>query len=219
MVAFFPNPTEGDRLNTRTLYTWDLTNISQGDEPNQRTRDIVNFRGVKICAAFINTALSPPTPAPGNRPLLVNVRWAIVSPKYSLTVQENAFFRSYGANRNIKFSHESLTYMDYYCRPLNIDSMHVIAAGKFPLNNEVAWASANAGKQEKKIMRYVPIKRQLRYVLGEENQEFCSTKLYFICWCDVAGTPAQGEDMDPPITTDAVALDMKLVSFFRNPKE
>lgn len=218
MVGFFPSDL-GDSLDTRTLYAWDLTNISQGDEPNQRTRDIVNFRGIKICADFVNTAVSPPEPVPGNRPLVTLVRWAIVSPKYSTTIQQNSFFRSYGANRNVKFDHESLTYMDYYCRPLNIDAMHVITGGKFYLNNEVAYAAALHGKMDRKIMKYIPIKRQLRYILGDENVEFCSTKIYFICWCDVAGAPAQGTDPEPPIITNAIRLDLKLVAFFRNPKD
>jgi hypothetical protein len=81
--------------------------------------------------------------------------------------------------------------------------MHVVTGGKFYLNNEVAYAAALRGKMNKKIMKYVPIKRQLRYILGDENVEFCSTKLYFICWCNVAGTEAQGEDISPPITIDA----------------
>lgn len=204
--------------NTRTLYTWELTNIDQGDAPNQRERDILNFRGVKICADFINKAISPPTPTPGNRPLLLYVRWAVVSPKYSLAVQQNAFFRSYGSNRNIRFGHEGLSYMDYYCRPLNIDAMHVLSTGRFMLNNEVAWAAANPGKQAKKVMKWIPVKRQIRYVLGDEDVEFASTKLYFIMWCDVAGTAEQGEDIAPTIYEDVLALDMKLVSFFREPK-
>lgn len=204
--------------NTRSLYAYELTNIPQGDTPSTRERDILNFRGVKICADFINKAITPPEPSPGNRPLLLYVRWAVVSPKYSLTVQTNSFFRSYGANRNIRFGHESLSYMDYFCRPLNIDAMHVLSSGKFMLNNEVAWAAANPGKQCKKIMKWVPVKRQIRYVLGDEDVEFASTKLYFIWWCDVAGTPAQGEEIEPQIYEDVVALDMKLVSFFREPQ-
>lgn len=100
----------GSPILTRTLSASAVTEIPQGDEPQQRSRDLVNFRGVHICMDVIN-ATSPQIPLYFN--------YALVNPKNNLGIDERLFFRSNASNRALPFADPNLTGLDYWCRALN----------------------------------------------------------------------------------------------------
>lgn len=198
-VQFVPvNPSP---WQTRSLYQYDLTGIPQGDNLTQRTRDIINLKGFKICASFQNKAI--------DRQLFVN--YALLNPKNNVVCEEIAFFRSYGDDRGIQFNSPNLTAMDYHCRPINTDQFNIISHKRFKL------ASANSSVQnnvshERRVMRYIKCKRQLRYTRFDVDSEFCSTPIYFVWWCDFEGN---GTEVEPQ--SDVVTVDLRILTYYSNP--
>lgn len=188
-----------DLRNDRTLYQYDISQIEQGPNPNQRQRDMVNFRGTRICLNAINIT---------NDRIFLN--YAIVSPKSNVVIDPAEFFRSNAAQRGVPFDSPDLSSMDYHCRPLNTDVLNVVTHKRIILNRDITGtASARAAT----VMRYVKIRRQLRYANFDGEIEFCTTPIYFIWWCArEGGGPAETPD-------SSVRIDLRLISYFRNPRD
>jgi len=194
----------GNQAN-RSLFVRNITDIQQGTNPNQRNRDIVNFRGVKICCDFMNVGV--------NVDIFVN--YALVSPKAGITVDLERFFRSNAAERAIDFDDQGLTAMDYHCRAINADIYNIITHKRLRLARQSAEVQNGNFTYSRRVMRYVPIKRQLRYQdLGGGLGEECTTPIFFIWWYDVEGNAA-GENAIEPV--DVLKTDLRLITYFRNP--
>lgn len=192
----------------RTLYAYDVTAIPQGTGQDERDRDLLNFRGIKICWDVINT--TDPI-----RPVFVN--YAVVSPKNQAFIDESQFWRSNATNQALRWDEPTLSSMDYHCRAINTDKYNVLTHKRFilaPVDSNGQWA----GTCNRRVMRYVKVKRQVRYNLfsnGEDpptNVEKCTTPIFFIWWCCREG---YGGETD---AADAVVCDLRVVSYFRNPR-
>lgn len=191
-----------DQKDDRTLYQYDITRITQGNAPNQRTRDIINFRGFKICMYILPTAVP-------QVPVFCNV--AVISPKNNVVISPQAFFRSNAEERGVSFDNETLTALDYYCRPINSDEFNIISHKRFRLAPTDSTGQFTA-KCNRTFMRYYKIRRQIRFTrVGE--LEVASTPIYVCLWFAREG---YGAETGPE---PAVNVDMRIISYFRNPRD
>lgn len=138
---------------------------SSTDALDGRSRDIVNFRGVKICFYAKNKKQS-------GEPIYLN--WAIISPKDSsaASLVADDFFRGDGASRAINFSN-TLSWMDTRCMPINTDKYNVLHHRRLVLDgvwnvDDTVPGTANdtinlGTKGTVFFEKYIPINRQLRF--------------------------------------------------------
>jgi len=194
----------------RTLFAYNVTAIEQGTNPNQRTRDIVNFRGIKICMDILNTT-DP------DRPVFFN--YAVLSPKSDTFIDKAQFFRSNADNRITSFDNPNLTSMDYHCRGLNTDVFNILTHKRFIMAPRQSGGQFS-GKTNVRVMKYVKVSRQVRYNQFEkpntdpqEFEEKCTTPIFFCWWCAREG---YGGETEP---ADSVVIDLRIISYFRNPRE
>lgn len=194
----------GPPLNDRTLYAFDLTGIPQGDEPTMRERDLINLRGIKVCMEVVNT-----TPAP------LYFNFAIISPKGEVNLNPIEFFRSYSDNRGTDFESPNISSLDYHCRPINTDVFNILHHKRYVLTTGDAASKGEVyqGNAAIRVMRYFPIKRQVRYRRQLEGEgDFCTTPIFFVFWTAIAGF---GTETAPQ---EAFRTDTRIVTYFRDPK-
>lgn len=190
--------------STRTLYSTDLTEISQTttNAINQRQRDMLYMSGTKLCFEVANAR---------TKPLYVNI--AVVHSKKDNdtvgTVGTGDFFRSNGDARTQSFS-DALSSLEFHCLPLNSDRFNVLTHKRMVLDPLTAGSgyTASDGKSFTSVDLWVPVKRQIRYN-GDEAQ----SKIWLLYWFD---------EFDSPQTTLAAANAVKVaehhVTYFKEPK-
>jgi len=187
---------------SRTQYIREITDIAQGSAPNERNRDILNFRGVKICCNFINESLG----------VNLFVNYCIISPKSGIDVDEQDFFRSHVANRGVDFNSPNLTSMDYHCRNINSDRYNIITHKRLKLASQNASLQNGSLRYSYAVQRYVKIQRQLRYNnLSDELGEKCTTPIFFVWWYDAEGLGTEADQVE------VLNTDLRLMAYFRNP--
>lgn len=194
----------GDPLNDRTLYAFDLTGIPQGEEPTQRERDLINLRGFKVCMEVVNTS---------DAPLYFN--FAIISPKTDVNLNPIEFFRSYSDNRGTDFESPNISSLDYHCRPINTDVFNILHHKRYVLTTKsnLEKGEVFAGNASIRVMRYFPVRRQVRYRRQLEGDgDFCTTPIFFVFWAAIAGF---GTETEPQF---AFRTDTRVVTYFREPK-
>lgn len=146
--------------SSRSLQQWNIFQIGAGGNIDDRQRDIVNVRGLKICLEIQNTTAVP-----------IWIRMAIVIPKGSSTVSTTDFFRGYADARGTDFTVGSATGLnsnDLRCLPLNPDVMDIVWQHKIFLVGNTDTPSNETinfqwGSNYKTVDKYIPIKRQLLY--------------------------------------------------------
>lgn len=197
--------------STRTFYWWDMTDLPKTatlDDINARQRDMVNFRGFKICA-FIRNDI--------NAPMYLNI--AVISPRgaeirlgtgsgSATTVSD--FFRGHGTNRTQDFSN-ALTALEFRCLPINRDNWRILSHTRHQLGPESNSGTFNVQNRPNYITyeKYFKINRQLRYDNGGE----CTTPIYWCYWFDNHGVLGGTAP-----SAAAVATQFHFVSYFREPK-
>lgn len=187
-----------------TLYQVPLLNISKSttgsENLNKRERDLVNFRGIKICMNFrVEGAI-------GTAKAWMNI--AILSPKANYTSSDTLaapeFFRNpAGTDRDISFTDPTLTNLDYRCLNINSDAYNIHKRRRFLLGP----TQSTEGKKDRLIEFYYPLKRQIRYDAGSVYPE--GKNMYLVWWYSTSdgGTPA-----------GAVRCQYSLRKYFREPK-
>lgn len=194
----------GDPLLDRTLYAFDLTGIPQGELPTNRERDLINLRGFKVCMEVANTA-----PAP------LYFNFAIISPKTDVNLNPIEFFRSYSDNRGTDFESPNISSLDYHCRPINTDVFNILHHKRYVLTTDINTQKGEVfqGNASVRIMRYFPVKRQVRYRRQLEGPgDFCTTPIFFVFWAAIAG---YGTEKPPEF---AFRTDARIITYFREPK-
>lgn len=196
------NPTNRD---TRTLYTEELTTISQGDDIDQRERMLANVRGFKIDAEIRNN---------NGVPMYVNV--AVLCTKAgtsSGTIDTSDFFRaSVGGNRGRDFS-TILNSNEMHNLAINSDRYIILRHKRYRLGEDSS-TQYNTQKSNSymNLKWYVPLKRQLRWDSGlgvqPENGE-----VWLVYWFDQFGSTT-GTGASPAAVTTA----WRVVTTFRDPK-
>ena len=168
-------------INTRNLYKFDLLQIpksNSNERRDERVRDVVNFRGWKICWQLRNDTQKP-----------MIFHWAIIQPKrpgeFGLS-QNDDFFRDNGSStRAVDFSN-GLTCLDFDCNAINTDTFNVIHHKKLrlgPKDGDNAFVDTSS-RNWMFFQKYIDLKRQIRYN-SAGNPE---SALYFVYWCDTWGS-------------------------------
>lgn len=189
-------------INTRNLYYFDMLTIPQStsnERRDERVRDIINFRGWKLCFQIRNELTSP-----------VWFHWAILQPKRPAEFgleRNTAFFRSPGTeNRAVDFGN-GLTALELDCNSINTDLFNVIHHKRFQLGPREGNTEYTQGTSRNwyTLNRYIPLKRQIRY--GSSGTP--ESALFFVYWCDKYGALAGSPDED-----GACTWQFKMVAYF-----
>lgn len=190
-------------VDTRTLYTLNLTTVTKGDNRNQRERNLINVGGFKITFQVRNGRTVP-----------MNWHLAVVSNKQNgTTVTTTDFFRSPSDTRAQDFT-TAINDLTMDNLALNSDKYQILKHKKWqlvPSSNNTTW-QANSGKNFTTIRWYVPLKRQLRF---EQNTDTIPNtgNVFLVYWCshmaDGSGDPAVVDGWDVGYRTEM---------YFREPR-
>lgn len=201
------NNSTGVVRNSRTLYTLDLTAVQQGVNINQRLRQHAKISGWKICMEITSTQ---------SRPLYFN--WAVISPKATgqsggNTPDPTNFFRNNTDARSMDFSN-ARSALEFHCCPINSDDYTILKHKRFILTTTGAPASVwnrQYGTSFINIDRYIPLKRQTRYLPGESTTA-TDGRVFLVYWYDPWGF-ASGTG------SAAVANEsLRVITYFREPR-
>lgn len=190
-------------MNPQQLYQDTLLDITKNattsETLNRRLRDVINFRGVKICMNFRAEG------AIGTTVAWMNV--AVISPKSDLTastaIPNAEFFRHpMGDRRDIDFGDASLNNLDYACCSINTDRYNVHKRHKVT----VGPAGSTEGLKERYVEFYIPIDRQIRYQDSSAYPE--GKNMYLVWWFSTA---------DGGVPVASVKYQYSIKKYFREP--
>lgn len=189
---------------SRTLFTVDMANIPHGGDNNinERQRNLINLRGVKICMEVQNRVTDA---------LYFNI--AVLVPKRAASVTNTDFFRSSTAERAVDFDPTALTGLQFHCLPINSDKYKILWHKRRQLIGiDNTALTAQSGKSYMTIQKYIKFKRQVRFnnntdVVAEGASPFV------VYWASGFNTAAsQGA------ANGAFAVQRRFVTYFREPK-
>lgn len=193
--------TDDADIDSRVLYTKNLTDISYGEGEGKRERNIVNCRGFHIRMDWFSNLPSGSTTYYG-----CNV--AAISPiGLASTASATDFFRYLGANneREISFS-TSLTFMEMHKLPINTDKWTVLWHERFDLLPK----SSGFTPFKQSIDKYIPLNRALTF--SSEGVSSCQDPVYLVYWYDIY--PSTSGTLS---TASAVHVQQFNVTYFREP--
>lgn len=190
---------------TRTLYQHRITDISKGGTADQREFDVINVKGFRINANFINNVITAP----------VRISFAVVANKTEANVNPSTpeFLRGYGDDRSVDFG-TALNFIELMQTPINTDKYTVLHRWNFTLNPLTEGADTigrpnNNRSSMKTISKYIKFKRQLRYDNTTDVPE--SGDIYLVWWGDFeyssAGTLTQ---------SNAYERQIRVIAFFND---
>lgn len=189
--------------NNRTLESVGLLNLTKGSGIDDRERNMVNFRGCKICFEVENTFNTLV-----GRKLYFNV--AVITPKAlsdtTTSIPTAGFFRNSGAlDRSIAFSN-SLSSLEFHCLPINTDKYHVMKHERKVLGPY----SSTEGVNTLSMDFYVKVNRQIRYL--DTGSAPVGKNLWLVYWVDYFGAVAGST----PVNCGRIGYD--ITQFFKEPK-
>lgn len=191
---------------TRVLTKLNLTSIPKGTGITERSRDVVDLRGYKLCMHVRNDKEEP-----------TYFHWAIVQPKNDVAVAVNDFFRTEkaGAGRGLTFG-TALTATEFHCLNINLDRFTVFRHRRYiipPKKTGITYNS-DGSPNWKNITDWINIRRRLRFDRVEDDTTFdtvCQRPIFLIYWCDginaIAGSSA---------VTNQITLNHKVVTYFKD---
>ena len=173
------------RLNTHQLYSHMIELPGQGVNINERSRGIINLRGIKICIEFMKAfvgAIAPPAPLgeESNFSNVVYVNVALISPtdnKTISTIPTEDLFRSNGPERAASFQQLQDHGIRLHCTPINSDMYHVWMHKRFRLYGDTSSPGVHHT-----VMKYVPINRQIRFDVNTPSDKF-----FLVYWLSLPG--------------------------------
>lgn len=185
-----------------------VTDIPRGVGINERERDLINYRGIKI-AGVVNSEASTVDKA-------LYFNWAIIAPKGitpvidTTSIQLTEFFRAEGldpgtgAERGIDYGATGLRGIDLHMLPINTDKWTVLCHKRMLLAS-----TANGNTQVTRIFKgYCKLDRQVQF-FGAAGDD-CNTPIYFVAW--------GGDINDDNRTAGTVGrISVKLTGYFKEP--
>jgi len=166
---------------TKDIYVQPLTGLIQGDTRDQRERNIVWFKGIRIRASFRNTL---------NAPLWCHM--AIINPKDALddagvnNFNGVNFFTPLGSTSRAGLdAGPTLTGLEWGTLPINTETHNVLWHTRFKLGVRFETATQNfttgAGTPNyRTLSRYIKIGKKLSY--KNANGNTCTNPLYLAVW-------------------------------------
>jgi len=187
------------------LFSVDLTQVSFGQEINQRERGMINCRGIKFDLNFQNLS--------GSSACYINV--ALLCPKATSigdAVTNTAFFRSNGINRQIDYT-TGLAPFDKWTLNINTDEYIVLWHKKkilAPNSTQSAAEAMNLKNSGWYLKRYTKIGRQIRYA-NPESDTATDGRMFLVYW---GGTYGAVDETTP----GSFQYCSKIVHYFKDPK-
>jgi len=202
-----PQNTAGINQDTRTLYALDLTNLTQGTNPFNRTRSLVNMRGFRICFHVRNNAVDP-----------LYFNFAVIAPKDDLGsagIPTANFFRSNQGDRSVTFD-TTRSGLEMHCLPINTDDYTILKHKRFILNsvNNVSNVvmSREYGATWTTFTWYIPLKRQVRYN-APEGATPTDGRVFYVYWASSVRATSGS-----PVAVNTITTDARVVTYFREPE-
>jgi len=200
-------------LDSRTLYSWDMTRIgaTSSNNINLRQRELINLVGFKLHMASRSFAQLPTD--------LINLHYAVIHDKGRSQallqgddpVLEADFFRGNGSARAIDFS-TTLNGIEMNSLAINADLYTVLKRGKFTMS-PVTQSSGIRKEGSADCEHWIPINRQIMYDTGENSDIPTDGRIFLVYWVDryvgqtSGGLPSLG----------VAQLDIHCVAHFREP--
>lgn len=173
--------------NSRTLYVHSLTTLTKGSANNERERDIINCRGIRLKCYFENMYTN-----------YTSVNVAVISPKDCNTTVPNGtdLFRANDQYRWRNFQ-GGMSGWARAQQSINTDKYLVHFHKRFVLP---ARDPAN-GKYHRYFKRWLKINRQLRFETKPDGNESAPVNgdIYLMTWYESPTAPA-----NPPVVFPAV---------------
>lgn len=184
-------------IDTRTLYDEELTIIDGGDGEDERSRSLINCKGIEFCYHLYNRT---------NTPMLVNL--AILAPKHTSSgISVIDFFRGTGGARGMDFG-TTLSALQLHYSSINTDKYTVIKHMRMqmgPQGDAVGLYNSDTGPANFKTGKFwIKVNRQLRY--DNSLSTSCNTPIYAVWWIDKASNAASA----------SVETNLFAVSFMHN---
>ena len=189
---------------TRFLYSTPITDLKRSNDGlnaiDERQRDVVDFRGVKLCMEIKNVSLNP---------LYCNI--AVVRPKDEENPSTIGFFRGHTDTRDKTFD-TALTALEFHCSPINADKYNIMFHKRFRLNGRPGNEFDNrVGRNYMNFDKYVKVGRQLRFNGGEVKPNHGG--LYLIYWFDAFGAAAGSQ-----VVPDVAEVSERHTMYWREPR-
>lgn len=180
------------------------------EELNTRTRDSVNFRGIKICMNFKLNAKT----GWNERKLCINV--AVVKPKQQNvnigSLPDDEWFRGTNDTRAVDFSQTALSGLECQCLPINSDKYHIMKHTRTYLGP----FNSTEGRSDRNLMFYVKVNRSVKYQsqgTGVQLDYPEDGDMWLVWWASYLGEPTA------TAVTNAYTTQFHIVRYFREPKE
>lgn len=161
--------------SSNQLTVKDLTQIAQGDEVNDRLRQIIFVKGIKLNFFWSNSLQVPQF-----------VNWAILQERYSTapvsTVNVNLdFYRGSQTQRAVNFDNVS-TAAHKHTYQINTDKYIIHGQGRFQAASIENLAYENGNNSSyRNIEQYIPINTRVNY---ESTSAASGTNpIFFVTWC------------------------------------
>lgn len=196
---------------TKFLYGVNLTDIPRGTSINERERDVLSLKGIKVNFLFKN--VFPSVSATPTDPILVNVCLLFPKDNTDILVGAPDFFKlTKTVGRAVNFNDTgNLSGMDYHTLPINSDKYGVLWHKRFKIANGSTATFYNSGSQNswRTLNKYLKINRQVQY--ASATAASCNDPIFLCWWCTSIQEPtgvgtAAGQQTIGRITT-----------FFRDP--
>lgn len=190
-------------ISTRTLYTQHLTAVNSfGTDANDRARNVVNFRGFRLCLHFANQL---------SNPMYLNV--AVVSNKAEATTPGiTEFFRNTGGSSRSQSFSNTLSPLEFRCTPINADKYAVLSHKRYLLAGNGNGSTTHDDRSRPNYIvkkMYKKLNRQLRFAANTDGIPD-NDPVYLVWWCDDVTAVATST----PIT-NACKYSMHLTTYFR----
>lgn len=196
-------------IATYNLYSQNITEITKGDNINQRSRNAIDISGFKICAELKNHS---------NTPMYVNV--AVVQQKNSSVAIESGFFRGHTGERGDDFYDVTHTSNWMHCTSINPDKLKILCHMRFLLAGNFDSSSgpieelfSSARSNYKRFERWIPLKRRITYDNNSTNIP-TDSNVKLVYWCNKFGH-------GPALTSELSMLHfgVSVKCYFRDPKQ
>ena len=199
----------GTGRNTRALYQINMTEIQKysgpDDAANERIRNIVNFKGMKVCMEWRNLSDT-----------VLQCHMAILCPRKSTTVSIQDFFSNPAEAERGKNFNNNLSSTEYNCLPINTDEYVILHHKRYQRGrqgDDVGTGEDNtSGKRNYRALHQrQPINRQIRYT--DNTNTPADGNVILVYWADSYLTAAGSTP-----TNNAFQCNIWIVKYFKEPK-
>lgn len=196
---------------TKDVYAQQVNGLVQGDTRDQRERNIVWFKGIRVRATFRNSTAA----AMWVHMALINPRNPFDPAGVNNLILDNFFTPIGAANRAGLNAGPALTGMEWGTLPINTDTHNVLWHTRFRLGIRFAVATqeftTGAGAPNYRTLnRYIKVGKKISYKTSAGNT--CETPLFLVVWCSYFEEPT-GTGL-----SNAMFHQQHIVAYFSDPK-